>query len=110
MSEMVKDLFIGMPWYLYLLLVLCFGLLIASFLVPPMGAIHPSVLQGIAEILGFAWLYYTMANIPVFIEKGAKIKATWKDATIEIGRHRKKELENGEADNIEPGSREEYGG
>ena len=99
---MVKDLFIGMPWYLYLLLVLCFGLLIASFLVPPMGAIHPSVLQGIAEILGFAWLYYTMANIPVFIEKGAKIKASWKDATIEIGRNKKKEIPQPEEDEDRP--------
>ena len=83
---MIKDLFIGMPWYLYLLLILCLGLIVASWFVPPMGVIHPSVLQAIAEILGFAWLYYTMANVPVFIEKGAKIKASWKDASIEIGR------------------------
>lgn len=86
MSELVKDAFIGMPWYLYLILVLCFGLLVASFIVPPLGTISPSVLQGTAEILGFAWLLYTTANIPTFIERGAKIKASWKDASIEIGR------------------------
>lgn len=91
MADIVKDLFIGMPWYLYVLLVLCFGLLVASFLVPPLGAIHPSVLQGLAEILGFAWLYYTFANLPLFIEKGAKIKATWNNASIEIGRNKKKQ-------------------
>jgi len=91
MADIVKDLFIGMPWYLYLLLVLCFGLLVASFLVPPLGAIHPTVLQGLAEILGFAWLYYTFANLPLFIEKGAKIKATWNNASIEIGRNKKKQ-------------------
>ena len=86
MSELVKDAFVGMPWYLYLILFLCFGLMIASFIVPPLGTISPSVLQGIAEILGFAWLLYTTANIPTFIERGAKIKASWKDASIEIGR------------------------
>lgn len=86
MSELVKDAFVGMPWYLYLILFLCFGLMIASFIVPPLGAISPSVLQGIAEILGFTWLLYTTANIPTFIERGAKIKASWKDASIEIGR------------------------
>lgn len=86
MSELVKDAFVGMPWYLYLILFLCFGLMIASFIVPPLGTISPSVLQGTAEILGFAWLLYTTANIPTFIERGAKIKASWKDASIEIGR------------------------
>lgn len=89
MSELVKDAFVGMPWYLYLILFLCFGLMIASFIVPPLGTISPSVLQGIAEILGFTWLLYTTANIPTFIERGAKIKASWKDASIEIGKHRK---------------------
>ena len=86
MSELAKDAFIGMPWYLYLILVLCFGLLVASFIVPPLGTISPSVLQGAALILGGTWLFYVTANIPVFIERGAKIKASWKDASIEIGR------------------------
>jgi len=89
MSELAKDAFIGMPWYLYLILVLCFGLLVASFIVPPLGTISPSVLQGAALILGFTWLLYTTANIPTFIERGAKIKASWKDASIEIDKHRK---------------------
>lgn len=95
MGEIAKDLFIGMPWYLYLILLLCIGLLVASFIVPPLGAISPSVLQGIAEILGFTWLLYTTANVPTFIEKGAKIKASYGDATIEIGRNKKeKRLED----------------
>lgn len=93
MSELAKDAFIGMPWYLYLILVLCFGLLVASFIVPPLGTISPSVLQGAALILGFTWLLYTTANIPTFIERGAKIKASWKDASIEIGKHRKNKEE-----------------
>lgn len=92
MAEMVKDLMLGMPWYLYLILVLCFGLLVASFIVPPLGAINPTVMQGIAEILGFTWLLYTTANIPTFIERGAKIKASYGDATIEIGKNKKEEV------------------
>lgn len=95
MGEIAGDLFRGMPWYLYLILLLCIGLLVASFVVPPLGTISPSVLQGIAEILGFTWLLYTTANIPTFIEKGAKIKASYGDATIEIGRKQKnKEVED----------------
>lgn len=96
MSEIVKDFWVGMPWPLYLLLVLALGLLVASFIVPPLGAIHPTVLQGVAMILGFTWLFYTTANIPTFIERGAKIKASWKDASIEIGRNKKRHIEEEE--------------
>ena len=46
MAETVKDFFIGMPWGLYVILILSFGLLIASWIVPPLGAISPSALQG----------------------------------------------------------------
>lgn len=92
MAELTKDFFIGMPWYLYVILILAFGLLVASFIVPPLGTISPTVLQAVAMFLGFSWLFYTTANIPVFIERGAKIKATWKDASIEIGRGKKKQL------------------
>lgn len=86
MAEEIKDFFLGMPWPLYVILILCFGLLVASFVVPPLGVISSSALQGAAMILGFAWLFYVTANIPNFIERGARIKASWKDATIEIGR------------------------
>lgn len=93
MSELVKDAFIGMPWYLYLILILCFGLMVASFIVPPLGTISPSVLQGTAIILGGTWLFYVTVNIPVFIERGAKISAKWKDAEITIGRNKKKKTQ-----------------
>lgn len=89
MAEIVKDFIVGMPWYLYVILMLCFGLLVASFIVPPLGIINPTVMQGIAEILGFTWLLYTTANIPTFVERGAKIKASYGNATIEIGRKKK---------------------
>lgn len=90
MAELIGDFWRGMPWYLYVILILCFGLMVASFVVPPVGTIGPSVLQGVAEILGFTWLLYVSANIPTFIEKGAKIKASYGNASIEIGRNKKK--------------------
>lgn len=93
MAETVKDFFIGMPWGLYVILILSFGLLIASWIVPPLGAISPSALQGTALILGATWLFYVTAHIPEFIEKGAKIKASVGNASIEIGQHKKKVLD-----------------
>ena len=82
--ENVKNLFIGMPWYIYLLLLLVFGLFLASWFVPPLGIIHPSVLQGGAIILGFCWLFYVSVNIPTFIQRGAHIKASYGNANITI--------------------------
>lgn len=84
MAELVKDVWAGMPWYLYLILLLAVGLLIASFVVPPLGAIAPSVLQAAALIIGGTWLLYTTANIPNFIATGAKIRAEYGKAKIEI--------------------------
>lgn len=84
MAELTKDLFSGMPWYLYSIIILTFGLLVASFVIPPLGIISPSVLQGVAIILGFTWLFYTTVNIPVFISRGAKIRASYGDAKLEI--------------------------
>ena len=94
MAELIKDFWAGMPLGLYLILILVIGLMVASFIVPPLGTISPSVLQGIAIILGGTWLLYVTVHIPEFIEKGAKIKASYGNATIEIGRNKKKETEN----------------
>ena len=96
MADLVKDLFVGLPWYLYIIILLAFGLMVASFIVPPLGAIHPSVLQGVAIILGFTWLLYTTVNIPVFISRGAKIRASYGDAKLEIAH--KDDDENNEGD------------
>lgn len=82
--ENVKNFFLGMPLYIYLLLLLVFGLFVASFFLPPLGIIQPSVLQAGAIILGFAWLFYVTANIPTFIQRGAKIKASYGNANITI--------------------------
>ena len=100
MAEFIKDLFNGMPWYLFVIIILAFGLLVASFIVPPLGTISPSVLKGVALILGGTWLLYVTANIPTFLEKGAKIKASYGNATIEIGKNKTKK------DNKEEGEKQ----
>ena len=93
MAEDIKNLFTGIPWYMYLILVCVFGLFVASFFLPPLGIIHPSVLQAGAIILGFCWLFYVTANVPVFIQRGAHIKASYGNANITIG---SEEEEDGE--------------
>lgn len=91
MDELIKDFWRGMPIGLYIILFLTFGLLVASFIVPPLGAISPSVLQGAALILGGTWLLYTTANVPTFIKAGAKIKASYGNASITIGKKMEEE-------------------
>ena len=96
MGEMAHDIFRGMPIYLYVILLIAVALIIAGFVVPPMGEIDGSVLQGAGIIIGGAWLLYTTANIPLFLEKGAKIKAQVGNASIEIGRKKKTDNEHTE--------------
>ena len=91
MAELTKEFLLGMPWPLYVIIILAFGLLVASFLVPPLGIITPSVLKGAALILAATWLFYVTANIPTIIANGAKLKATYGNASIEIGRKKKQE-------------------
>lgn len=100
MAEMMKDFWLGMPVGMYIILVVAVILLIASWIVPPLGAITPSALQGTALILAAAWLFYVTANIPRFIESGAKIKASYGNAKIEIGNH-KNEIVRSEDEHFE---------
>lgn len=89
MAEIVKDFWAGMPWGMYIVLCIAILLVIASWAVPPVGAITKSALQGVALILGGAWLFYTTCNIPTILASGAKIRASYGNAQIEIGRHKK---------------------
>ena len=89
MAEIVKDFWAGMPWGMYIVLIIAIILVIASWAVPPVGAITKSALQGVALILGGAWLFYTTCNIPTILASGAKIRASYGSAQIEIGRHKK---------------------
>ena len=101
MAEIVKDFFWGMPVALYIILFLSLALGVAGFIVPPLGIISGSVLKGMALILGATWLFYTTVHIPDFIEKGAKIKASYGNATIEIGRKQEEEADGSETEQNE---------
>ena len=104
MKELVKDFLWGMPIGLYIILFLAIGLLVAGFIVPPLGFIDNSVLTAAGMVILGTWLLYTTANIPRFVESGAKIKASYGNASIEIGRRRKqKKVETEEiAEETEP--------
>lgn len=86
MAELVKDFWAGMPLGMYLILLLTFGLLLASWVVPPLGVISSSALKGAALVLGAAWLFYVTCHIPQILASGAKIRASYGNAQIEIGR------------------------
>lgn len=92
MAELVKDFWAGMPWGMYIILILVFILIVASWIAPPLAAISKSALQGAALILGAAWLYYVTCHIPQILASGAKIRASYGNAQIEIGRHKKEEV------------------
>lgn len=89
MAEIVKDFWAGMPIGLYLILILAIGLGVAGFLVPPLGVISGSVLKFVSLILGATWLFYVTAHIPTIIASGAKIRAEYGNAKIEIGRNKR---------------------
>ena len=74
MAEVIRDFWLGLPVGMYIILVLAFGI------------ISGSVLKAMALILGAAWLYYVTAHLPEIIASGAKIKASYGNAQIEIGR------------------------
>lgn len=54
MAEIVKDLFGRVVFWVCLIVTLI--LIVLGFVVPPMGAIDPSVLTAVGEIFGFATL------------------------------------------------------
>ena len=97
MAEIIKDFWAGMPWGMYLILILVFLLMVASWVVPPLGVISSSALKGAALILGAAWLFYVTCHIPQILASGAKIRASYGNAQIEIGRNKrgKKQDETG---------------
>ena len=97
MAEVIKDFWFGMPIGLYVILVLAIGLGVAGFIVPPLGVISGTVLKAMALILGATWLFYVTANIPTILASGAKIRASYGDAQIEIGRNRKSKKETEDA-------------
>lgn len=67
-------------------------LIIASFFVPPLGVIDPSVMAGIGEMFAFAALW----ELHVGLRKGISAKVSHRDTSIELSK--KKDNENNEND------------
>lgn len=94
MKDLVKDLIFGMPWYCYVTLFFALALTITAFFLPPISIIDKSVLYACALVLGWSWMMFVTINIPTFIEKGARIRATWGDKKIEIGKDKDNNEQN----------------
>lgn len=97
MAEVFKDFWAGMPIGMYIILILAIGLGVAGFVVPPVGVISGSVLKAMALVLGAAWLFFVTAHIPAIIATGAKIRAEYNGAKIEIGRNKKEQEEKNDS-------------
>ena len=68
----------------WITLLVSVGLLIASFIVPPLGVISPSVLQGVAELFAFATLF-KLPNIIQSISDGKQVTLQHGSTTVTVG-------------------------
>ena len=68
----------------WITLLVSVGLLIASFVVPPLGVISPSVLQGVAELFAFATLF-KLPNIIQSISDGKQVTLQHGSTTVTVG-------------------------
>lgn len=80
MAEVVKTATVGNPVF-WVSFVLCAGLLIAGFLVPPTGAIDGSVLTGVGELFAFPTLWTVWHGI----DKGIDAKLKHGNTEIVVG-------------------------
>lgn len=78
MKKIYKN--IKYKWAFWISFAVAIALLVASFLLPPLGAISPSVLQGVAEIFAFALL----GIVADAIQRGADIKLSKGDMSVEL--------------------------
>ena len=67
-------------------LIISIGLMIAGFLIPPMGIIDGSVLTAVGILFGFA----VVAQIPIIITAAESVKVVKGDMTIEAHQKGKK--------------------
>ncbi len=74
----------------YVCLISSIGLIVASFMVPPLGVIHPSVLTAVGEIFGFA----TLGTVMHAILRGSDIKLTHGNTNISLNNPDTEKQEN----------------
>lgn len=80
MAEIIKKETIGRPVF-WVSFILCAGLLVAGFIVPPMGVIDPSVLKGGGLIFAFPTLW----TVGRAIDKGLDAKLKHGNTEVIIG-------------------------
>ena len=79
MAEILKDA-VRHNWGFWILAGIAAALLVASFLLPPSGQIHPSVIAGAGEIFAFTALWTVVRAI----DKGHSAKIQKGDTSLEV--------------------------
>lgn len=87
MAELAKLAMRGLPFYMWLILIVSAGLMIGGFILPPAGEIDPSVLKGAGILLGGGFGFGLLTNLPVYIERGARLKANISSSGINVEVH-----------------------
>lgn len=86
MSPLVKKATIGNLWF-WILSGFAIALLIAGFLMPPLGVIDNTVLAGVGELFAFA----TLGAVITAIEKGLPAKVQHNNTSFTVGPEKHKE-------------------
>lgn len=73
------------------------GLIVAGFLVPPMGVIDGSVLTAVGELFAFA----ALSQLPYVIASGKGITLSHGNTSIAVGRH-KRPTPNDDEEDVDP--------
>lgn len=79
-KTILKDFLFKDAWF-YIFGIASIGLLIASFVVPPVGIISSSVLAGVGELFAFA----TLGTVIHAIDKGLDAKVQHGNTTVTVG-------------------------
>lgn len=96
MAEIIKDAFRGTPWYMWVMIIFSIGILVGGFLCPPMGQIDPSVYKSVGVLFSGVILLRFVDQLPLYIERGARIKASAHPNTgvsIEVTKEKAQEVE-----------------
>lgn len=88
MKLILKEAILKNLWF-YILTTISIGFLIASFIVPPLGAINPTVLEAVGEIFAFA----SLGTVIKAIDKGVDAKVKKGDTELSIGDFNKEDKE-----------------
>ena len=80
MGQIVRDYLLKDVWF-YVLSGFAVAFLIAGFIVPPLGAISPSLLTGVGEIFAFA----VLGTVIKAINMGVSAKLKHNNTSLTVG-------------------------